>query len=207
MIVNKEKKRGDKMKWLNFFKNLFSKENKKVYTAEDMDLEQREKYIHNLKFSKNINDNINKVKDFFGKSFDLNIRRFKIGEEKIEGVIMYMSGLVESTAIENILEDLEIDLFKMESYLNNKEITYETIVDQVLNNKKIEETEELSKVMDNLSQGSSVIFIEGNSRAILCETKGFPIRNIEEPDSEMSLRGPRDGFVENIFTNTSLLRH
>jgi spore germination protein KA len=196
----------DKVKLLNFFKNLFSKENKKVYTAEDMDLEQREQYINNLKFSKDINDNINKIKDFFGKSFDLNIRRFKIGKEKIEGIIMYMSGLVESTAIEDILEDLEIDLFKMESYLNNKEITYETVVDQVLNNKKIEETEKLSKVMNNLSQGSSVIFIDGISKAILCETKGFQIRNIEEPDSEMSIRGPRDGFVENIFTNTSLLR-
>ena len=37
-------------------------------------------------------------------------------------------------------------------------------------------------------------------------TKGFPLRNVEEPDTESNVRGPREGFVESFRINTSLIR-
>ncbi|MFW6006543.1 MAG: spore germination protein, partial [Halanaerobiales bacterium] len=70
----------------------------------------------------------------------------------------------------------------------------------------IEKTNQLIKILNNISLGTSVILIDGFAETILCETKGPETRSIEEPTNEISIRGPRDGFVENIYTNISLLR-
>ena len=38
------------------------------------------------------------------------------------------------------------------------------------------------------------------------EVKGFQQRNVEKPSNEIVIKGPHESFVENIRTNTSLLR-
>ncbi|GAA3316743.1 hypothetical protein GCM10020331_013620 [Ectobacillus funiculus] len=41
---------------------------------------------------------------------------------------------------------------------------------------------------------------------LLADLKGGMARSIEEPSSEPTIRGPREGFTEALRTNTSLLR-
>ena len=48
--------------------------------------------------------------------------------------------------------------------------------------------------------------MDGCSRGLILRAKGFEIRTIEESASEQVIRGPRDGFVENVQVNASLLR-
>ena len=42
--------------------------------------------------------------------------------------------------------------------------------------------------------------------ALLVDAKGWAKRAVDEPDVESVIRGPREGFIENVRTNTSLLR-
>ena len=54
--------------------------------------------------------------------------------------------------------------------------------------------------------GNCVLFIDTLQSAFDIDVKGFKQRNIEKPSNEMVIKGPHEAFVENIRTNTSLIR-
>ncbi|MBQ7161311.1 MAG: spore germination protein, partial [Clostridia bacterium] len=54
--------------------------------------------------------------------------------------------------------------------------------------------------------GAVALAAEGREDVILIYPRRFPARSIEEPDNEKSLRGPRDGFCEQLVQNTALIR-
>ncbi len=54
--------------------------------------------------------------------------------------------------------------------------------------------------------GKSLLLIDGISRFVVLDTIGFPDRGIPEPETEVLIRGPRDGYNETLHVNTMLLR-
>src|SRR5690606_25017675 len=50
------------------------------------------------------------------------------------------------------------------------------------------------------------LLVEGLPHAIIIDTAGYDSRNVTEPIGEPVVRGPRDGFVDNLKTNMSLIR-
>ena len=57
-----------------------------------------------------------------------------------------------------------------------------------------------------LIHGNCALFIDTISVAFDIEVKGFKQRGVEKPSNEVVVKGPHEAFVENIRTNTSLLR-
>lgn len=68
------------------------------------------------------------------------------------------------------------------------------------------ETKSMSAVVDDLVNGNAVLFVDKINTALLIDSKGWDKRAVAEPDTESVIRGPREGFIENLRTNTSLLR-
>ena len=62
------------------------------------------------------------------------------------------------------------------------------------------------EVVTAVLSGPSVLIIEGIRGALLVDTRTYPMRGVEEPQKDRSLRGPRDGFVETLVMNTAMLR-
>lgn len=62
------------------------------------------------------------------------------------------------------------------------------------------------KAFENVNAGFSALFVDTLDIAICIEAKNIQGRSVTEPQSENVVRGPHEGFVENIRTNTSLLR-
>ncbi|ARU63743.1 spore germination protein [Tumebacillus avium] len=60
--------------------------------------------------------------------------------------------------------------------------------------------------IEGVLSGDTLVFLEGGDRALLLATRGWESRSVDEPQTEPVVRGPRDGFTENIRTNTALLR-
>ncbi|MFW5998984.1 MAG: spore germination protein, partial [Halanaerobiaceae bacterium] len=141
------------MKWINKLKNKFKSNSSKVYTANELDLGDRHKYIEKIKLEKNLEKNIQNIKELYGNSFDLNIRRFKIGKNNIKCALVYMTGAVSTSSIEEILDKLEIELLQREYILKENKINLDLIIDNVLNNKYIEKTNQLIKILNNISLG------------------------------------------------------
>ncbi len=65
---------------------------------------------------------------------------------------------------------------------------------------------DMSKAVNSLLAGNSLILADGCSSVLTADTKGYEKRSVSEPENEKLLRGPRDGFTESISTNISLIR-
>lgn len=154
--------------------------------------------------SESVNENVKSLQETLGDNMGVFYRKFKIGkEEKIPGMLVAISGLVEVTTInENILKPLmRFDLSKFK----NKDIIC-SIEESVLSVVDVELIEDLSSIAQKLFLGKVILFIEGESRAILVTANAWEMRGIEQPVTETVVRGPRDSFVEDLGTNISLLR-
>ncbi|WP_051663577.1 spore germination protein [Alicyclobacillus macrosporangiidus] len=64
----------------------------------------------------------------------------------------------------------------------------------------------LSEAVRRILAGDAGMFIQGSDRAVMASIRGWEKRTIEEPNSEQVIRGPREGFVETLRVNTSLVR-
>ena len=62
------------------------------------------------------------------------------------------------------------------------------------------------QVLKNILSGVTCLFIDGYEACIAIDCRTYPMRSVEEPDKDKSLRGSRDGFVETVVFNTAMLR-
>ena len=70
----------------------------------------------------------------------------------------------------------------------------------------IKTVSQINELVNGVLKADVGILIEGQTDALLASLAGFEKRDVEEPASEITIRGPRDGFTESIGTNTTLLR-
>jgi spore germination protein KA len=160
---------------------------------------------------KDIQQNILKLKDMLGKSSDFLVREFtfNISGRKTKACICFIYGIVDKVFIdENIIKPLMVNIHiinhKGNSIENKDVINY--IETTVLNVHELIQEKNVDKVIDSLLSGNTALIIDGFDTALLITTRYYESRSIEQPETETSIRGSHEGFVENIKTNTPLLR-
>ena len=134
------------------------------------------------------------------KSFDIIKRPLKIGGR--HAALYFIDGFIKDEVYEKILEFLykqtpeEIaGIGDMSRFAENKLPYVET-----------DAAYTVREVVTAVLSGPSVLIIEGIRGALLVDTRTYPMRGVEEPQKDRSLRGPRDGFVETLVMNTAMLR-
>ena len=75
-----------------------------------------------------------------------------------------------------------------------------------INNHSVEETTDLQKALCQLCFGDCVVLVGDHPSCLIVDAKGVPTRGVQVPESEASLMGPQDGFVENIMSNLAMLK-
>ncbi len=65
---------------------------------------------------------------------------------------------------------------------------------------------ELEKLSEEILAGNPVLLFEGAEEGIVVGTKKVFVRSIAEPSTDIALKGPREGFIEDVKINTSLVR-
>ncbi|MGG0938544.1 spore germination protein [Brevibacillus centrosporus] len=61
-------------------------------------------------------------------------------------------------------------------------------------------------IVRQVFSGNLLLFFENLQAVYYIETGSAPKREPEEPNSDVSIRGPRDGFTEEVSTNLALIR-
>lgn len=64
----------------------------------------------------------------------------------------------------------------------------------------------LSKIAEQILEGNAAVFIDGCDKALVVGTKTVPARAVTEPPTDIAVKGPRAGFIEELKTNLVLLR-
>ncbi|MFV8827776.1 spore germination protein [Alkalihalobacterium sp. APHAB7] len=165
----------------------------------------RKKDEYKLEVSPVLDEMVTSIKNIIGESDDVVQRDFLIGR-KVKATLYYIDGLADENGIETkIIKPL---LFFSEDGIEQLE------GDALLNHLKNEVTNFIELTIETtfddailpLMSGETLLVIDGIPKFILFETRSFNQRSIEEPDSEIVVRGPRDGFNEVLHTNVMLLR-
>lgn len=151
--------------------------------------------------SRHLDQNKKILKEAVGleASFDLIAKDMEIGRKA--AFLFAVNGFVK----DEVLADIMIRL----SYVEREQIvpsTLKSILVKYIPHVQSEEVEDMKKLVHMVLSGSSAIFIEGETSAIVIDVKTLPTRSIAEPDLERVVRGSRDGFTETLLTNVTLVR-
>ena len=165
--------------------------------------EQAELYnngLSGLKLSASLQDNVRLMKALFQ---DVDIMRYRFVSEdgRQEVAIVFSEGLVNSGAInESILRPL------MEATLPTGRDRVRVMADEIIEVSETKLTDDVKKIVSSVSYGDVILFAEGCAEAAILDAKSPYIRLVNEPDSEKSLAGPREGFTESVILNLSMIR-
>jgi spore germination protein len=168
--------------------------------------DQTEKFGR-LEVSDNIDDNAARLIDIMNNSYDLRVRRFKIGCTAVNAAIVYIESIVDEDKILNhIIRPLMAGATgDVESPAKSADII--DIVKECLTSiGTVEEAETFDVAVLGITSGNTFIIVEGCTKGLIAGTKSLAGRSIGEPKMEPSIKGPKEAFVENLKDNIGLLR-
>lgn len=172
--------------------NTKPKPNKKPY--EDL------LYIDQLKsipLFVSLDENKKFLDNIFKDSSDAVVRLFQV-EKGPRALVVYIDGLAKTDSVDLAVKAL---MFYNESY---------TLIERITNaSLPVTQVSQANNFGDLLSQvlsGDSALIVDGNVCAIAMGLRGSEHRAVSEPETESVIRGPREGYTENLRTNTALLR-
>lgn len=143
--------------------------------------------------SKKIEENKKFVLDSFQNSSDLIHYEFEAGDyTKI--LIFYIEGFIDRNLLDR-------DIVK--PLIHNKE---NKDIKKIISISSLSEVGEIDEVINKITDGNVAIFFDGKTTAYLANLKNWEKRSIQEAQAEAVVRGPKEGFVEDISSNRNLLR-
>lgn len=149
-------------------------------------------------------ENLQNIKTEMGESNDFVIREFTIGCDLCDGAILFIDGLVDTKLInENIIKPL---MYDARCGAEGKKDMISTIMKTMLTAGEVTVVTSINDIISGFLSGDVALLASGTDQAIIINSKGWDKRSVSEPPSEAVVRGPRESFIENLRTNTSLLR-
>lgn len=177
----------------------------------------------------NIDTNLNYIKtrynllinsDIITREFILNARG-----KQYKAFLLYIDGMVDS----QILNDFVLEPLMMRNKNNLFGNTQNRIISESVNNNitvrkvkkfdlakyiesclipqnNIKPLRSFDEIISGVNSGNCALFVDTLNIALDIDVKGFKQRSISKPENEIVIKGPHEAFVENIRTNTSLLR-
>jgi len=152
-----------------------------------------------------LKNKINSITELCGNNQQIVIRKFSIGiVNPIDAALIYKDGLVDQNIINRDL--LNPLMHQVNEDLSTILLINEHVCDKYISMSKIVIENDVNIVAKDIKSGQTAILIYTTNSFIVADTAGGEHRNITEPMDEVGVRGPRDGFVENIQVNLSLIK-
>ncbi|WP_238343619.1 spore germination protein [Gracilibacillus saliphilus] len=178
--------------------NSFLNRNKKTVREKDDS--------NNIQLVESLDKNLRNLRTLLDEPDDLVIRTFTIRGSEHKCATVYIEGLVDGAYVRNhIIENLQLKIVR-EQIPDNKQKLLDILNQEILSTSTIKEGYTLDDVSNEILSGSTVLYLDGLDKVLIISTQGWDKRDIQEPITESLIRGPRDGFVEDLRTNIVLMR-
>lgn len=153
-----------------------------------------------MTISSHFSENLSRFQKIFrtDKNFDVVYHVMTIGER--QGAIFFIDGFAKDDTMSRILQfffSLKPEDIPEDAHEFSKRFT------------PYGEAGLLSEEEDIIVQvlsGITCLFLDGYDKAIMIDCRTYPARSVSEPEKDKVMRGSRDGFVETLVFNTSLIR-
>ena len=158
--------------------------------------------------SDSLDKNIDYIKRVFDRCSDVVVREFKIpAKEAIDASLIYIDGMVDDDLVaESILRSLQLNPAIINDDKVNKSNAFTMVKERLLSIGEIKTVRDMDSLVEHVLSGQAALLIDGSAQAIISSVRKLESRTVDEPQTEPIVRGPRDGFVENLRTNVTLVR-
>lgn len=156
-------------------------------------------------FHRNLDYNLSIFETILGGNADFLVRRFEIQMRRkaIRCGLVYVDGTSSKSDLNDILRSLMVE---MDLSVQSKAPIEEIIIAQCLPYVDVDVKGSVTGAANWLLSGNSLLFVDGFDKAIGLSTKAFKERAVAEPATEQVIQGSREGFIESLGTNVSLIR-
>lgn len=177
---------------MNIFKKIF----------KDFQRDEKQKIsAPKRKLSGSLDENVETLRNEFDGSMDFTLKYFNFNNTR--AALITIDGMINK-------ENLTISVMNpiiQSNYPNIEGMELFLYVEKsVLSASEMNRAYTIEKVLSALMSGFAVILMENCSIALSVSVPGFDTRGIDEPDTEVVQKGSKEGFVESLKTNTSMIR-
>lgn len=155
-----------------------------------------------------LGENLENLRNILNNSSDIVVCEFDFGDNrKTKGALLYIDGMVDKDTLQkNVLQPLMYDALllteKSSVDLSDADIIYKNLL-TACDKLKVAL---LRDMLDYLMTGCTILLIDGSEEALVINAKKWESRGVDEPETETIVRGPREGFTEDLRVNMTLLR-
>lgn len=214
----------------NFLKDLFqyTPDSNYNYQISETQIQNNEQ---TKKISKKVSNSLTENLDFLTVKYnllinsDINVRKFTLNAKgkQYNAAIFFIDGMVDSEIInhyvlnplmlknksnlssndETLILNKKLDL----NYHTTKKPNLEDIIfNSLIPQNTITIEKKFSSIINKVNNGFTCLLVDTLDICFCIEAKGFQTRSISAPENEIIVRGSQEAFVENIRTNTSMIR-
>lgn len=150
---------------------------------------------------------IEMIKHNLGNPPDLVVRKISLpfqSNGKQNGWIIFLSSLTDQQRIaEEVIRPLTVLVHQFKT-TNETRQSYLLKIKELISTAQVEPVENVDKMVLSLVEGYALLI--QNSQGLKIDLKKGSYRSIDEPANEKAIRGPKDGFIEDLSTNIALMR-
>lgn len=162
------------------------------------------------KLKNNVDENLKLINELLGNSPDLVTRKFYYGIDDSTAIgVIYLKELSNCHLIQdNIISNLMLEIRKVKPESKNimSLDAFTQLRDFVLTVGDLEEITDFFTLSDKLLSGDTILVVNGHTTGFSISTKKWRQRSIEEPNTEVQVKGSKIGFNENNVTNIAQIR-
>ncbi|HHV99228.1 MAG TPA: spore germination protein [Clostridiaceae bacterium] len=164
--------------------------------------------VNNEPLSSDLKRNLEVIKGILRDSSDVTFHEFNFGHErKFKGALVFINSLTDKNEIhKNILQPLMYDVLLLKKDVSMDFSKIDTIGKNLISIAGTNKLTLLNDLLDHLLAGSTILLVDGSKEALAIECHKMESRSIEEPGTEAVVRGPREGFNENVNVSIALIR-
>lgn len=169
---------------------------------DSLDIGAREAALKNARLVSSLEENLHVFELIVGPAPDITRRRIEIKQVggHIDAAVLYVDGIVNRDQALHMIKAVA------ETCPSSPGDILHGLESGALASSDIRSLDTYAALWNTMVAGATVILVDGECRALACSSRAYKSRQIEEAPTDTTLRGPRQGFVENLSDNLALLR-
>ncbi len=162
-----------------------------------------------IHFSADLEKNIDIIQSFLSESDDIFFKTFQIATlPSIKATVVFIESLVDRSVLESsTLSPLTQGIG--ERPIEERTVLFsdvESLIEKLLVNINIAFYQDAQRAVDAILKGDGILLINGYTKVVSIGISKLPTRKYAEPKTERVVKGPQQGFVEDIAPNVAMIR-
>nr|WP_238357461.1 spore germination protein [Cohnella zeiphila] len=169
--------------------------------------DRRLEEVRHTDMSGRLEEVVRVINGLLGDNDDFVMRELRIFGRH-PAVIFYYSNMVDQAGINSdVLKALMYPPPQFREEAAPRGRLKEVILCDALHHTEVKLESDLASLVEGVLRGQAVIAVDGIDEAYVVNTRSILKRSIDTPATEQVIRGPREGFIELLGTNLSLIRY